>query len=81
VFGIAEGYDAPGVWYAFDNEHINEETFHQHIYDGRVYSQTYWTTWRLSLALMGQGDDPRVAAELLAWREGWILQLPIQALS
>jgi len=79
VFGIAEGYAEPGAWYAFDANprHISDETFHRHIYNGTIIAQTYWTAWRLWLALTGQGDDAMAARELPEWRADWREQLPL----
>lgn len=81
VFGIAEGSDEPGAWYAFDTEQVSEETFRRHLdMFATLHSEAYWTAWRLWQALTGQADDGQAERRLPLWREDWRAQLPAAAL-
>lgn len=77
VFGIAEGSSDPGMWYAFNTERVSEEMFYNHInLRATLRRSTFLTAWRLWLALTGQVDDERAAAQLPPWRIDWRQQLP-----
>lgn len=81
VFGIAEGSSEPGVWYAFDTDRVSEAAFRRHIdLFATLHSSTYWTAWRVWLALTGQPDDANAASHLPDWKADWRRQLPAAAM-
>jgi hypothetical protein len=76
VFGVAEGSNDPGAWYAFDHEQVSEDVFYDHINPfATLERSTYLTAWRAWLALTGQADDDHAATRLPPWRPTWREQL------